>query len=73
MTDKSAVIIDIEQARDVLSNVGLDAFAVWFAMESGQLEDELTIDNIAAYCDMSREQTRDACYRLALHQMGVAD
>ncbi|SFV03793.1 hypothetical protein [Alicyclobacillus macrosporangiidus] len=72
LTGESMVMIDIEQAFDVLRSAGPAAFSVYFALESGTLS-EKSIEGLAEACNMSREAVKEACYRLGLFNLGIKE
>ncbi|SFV03747.1 hypothetical protein [Alicyclobacillus macrosporangiidus] len=67
----STALIDTEQAYEVLTTAGPEAFAIYFLLEALKDRKGITVEALAQLCHIPVAVAERACYRLGLVQLGI--
>ncbi|SFV03818.1 hypothetical protein [Alicyclobacillus macrosporangiidus] len=67
----STALIDTEQAYEVLTTAGPDAFAIYFILEVLKDRAGITVEALAQLSNIPVAAAEKACYRLGLVQLGI--
>ncbi|MFD1674837.1 hypothetical protein, partial [Alicyclobacillus fodiniaquatilis] len=66
---KTQIIMETEDATNILKRCGHRSFIVWCAIQA--LETPCTIEEIGAFCGLTIEEAKEAAERLGMFLLGI--